>query len=121
HHEELRGAVSDGDPGELDDVRAVDVAERIRRARLLHGRAEAAEYVVHAREIGDLGQAIEAHHALVQLLVCERQLPTGEDRDARVHRVLEQQAQHVTADEPGRSGDESRTGRNGGGGGGGGG
>src|SRR6059036_1620725 len=62
HHEELRGAVPDGDPGELDDVRAVDLAERIRRSRLLHGRAEAAEYVVHAREIGDLGQAIEAHH-----------------------------------------------------------
>src|SRR5438034_846565 len=69
HHEELRGAVPDGDPRQLDDVAEVNLAERIRRARLLHGRAQATENVMHAREIGDLGQAIEAHHALLQLLV----------------------------------------------------
>src|SRR5205809_794136 len=69
HHEELRGAVLVGDPRELDDVGEVNLAERIRRARLLHGRAQATENVMHAREIGDLGQAIEAHHALLKLLV----------------------------------------------------
>src|SRR5256886_1978878 len=45
HHEELRGAVPDGDPRQLDDVGEVNLAERIRRARLLHGRAQATENV----------------------------------------------------------------------------
>src|SRR3989442_10918615 len=68
YHEELRGAVPDGDPGELPDVGAVNLTERVRRAPFLPGPAEAAEDVGHPREIGDLRQAIEAHDPLLQLL-----------------------------------------------------
>src|SRR5437667_189251 len=42
--------------------------------------------------------------------------PTSENRDARVGRILEQQSQHVTADEPRRADDERGAGGPGGGG-----
>src|SRR2546422_6995830 len=87
-------------------VRAIDLPERFLRPRRADGRAEAAEHVVHAGEVGEAGEAVEVDRALRELLVADRQLAPADHGHALVALVLEQQPQHVAADEPRRAGDD---------------
>ena len=94
------------DSRQLDDVCVIDLSERFLRAGAPDGGAEAAEYVVHAREVRHLGQAVQCEDALLQSLVCRRQRAPGEDGHTLVFGILEQQVQDVAPDEPRRAGDE---------------
>ena len=97
-------------PGQVHDVGEVHLAEGVLRSGPLAGRAQAAEHVVHAGEVGDLRQTVEIDQALGELLVSERELSAGEHGDAVVRRILEQQPQHLAPDQARGTGDEGGTG-----------
>jgi hypothetical protein len=91
---------------ERDDKLVINAAKRRLRARLLDGGAEAAENVVHVRQVARRFQLAEVEDPLLEFLV----LVWGDAATDRDHTspgaICEQELEHMITDQAGRAGEK---------------
>src|SRR5258708_19826119 len=75
--------------GQLDDIGEIDLAERVRRARLLHGRAQAAEDVVHTGRSEEHTSELQSpDHLVCRLLLEKKKKKDNEKYKTPQHHVI---------------------------------
>src|SRR5437899_7545376 len=99
--QELRRAVGQRSAGELVDIGEIHFVERVPRAGLAHGRAEATEHVVGGKDVAEVVQLLIIGEALEEPRVLASQLSTHECDHAAPRGVPKQLVEQAAADEPG--------------------